>query len=273
MDDIPAALRERRKPNKSPSINLFLVSGILGLGMSGLLLVSFSGSRSPIISNSTETENQGMLPTQTSQPTGGNTTETDFTGENPDKLARDSQYKANSQETDHIFGHLPYQQASPSELKGITNDGRIKLRANAAEKFKEMQAAAKASGVILLPISGFRSISEQEYLFFEIKAQRSQVASKRAEVSAPPGYSEHHTGYALDIGDGRTPATHLRPSFAQTAAYKWLETNAAKYSFELSFSPDNLQGVSYEPWHWRYVGDTKSLETFYKARNLKSKIN
>ena len=56
--------------------------------------------------------------------------------------------------------------------------------------------------------------------------------------------------------------------FEKTAAFSWLKNNAAKYSFELSFPPDNHQGISYEPWHWRYVGDQESLETFYKARNL-----
>ncbi|MEM7758056.1 MAG: D-alanyl-D-alanine carboxypeptidase family protein, partial [Cyanobacteria bacterium P01_A01_bin.40] len=80
-------------------------------------------------------------------------------------------------------------------------------------------------------------------------------------------YSEHHTGYAVDIGDGNAPATHLETDFANTAAFRWLEQNALKYSFELSFPPDNKQGVSYEPWHWRFVGDRDSLETFYKVRN------
>ncbi|HEY9618014.1 MAG TPA: D-alanyl-D-alanine carboxypeptidase family protein, partial [Microcoleaceae cyanobacterium] len=52
----------------------------------------------------------------------------------------------------------------------------------------------------------------------------------------------------------------------QTAAFQWLQANAAHYSFELSFPKDNRQGVSYEPWHWRYVGDIQSLKTFYRAR-------
>jgi len=40
----------------------------------------------------------------------------------------------------------------------------------------------------------------------------------------------------------------------------------------MSFPKDNPQGVSYEPWHWRYVGDTASLETFYRAKNLKPQL-
>jgi len=72
----------------------------------------------------------------------------------------------------------------------------------------------------------------------------------------------------VDIGDGNTPATNLSPDFENTAAFKWLEKNAPYYSFEISFPKNNPQGVSYEPWHWRFVGDRDSLETFYKAKNL-----
>ena len=166
-----------------------------------------------------------------------------------------------------LLGHLPYNVAPKSELKPITASGSLKMRANATNKFRRMQAAAKAEGIILTPISAFRDDKTQEQLFFGVKEQRGQNATKRAEVSAPPGYSEHHTGYAVDIGDGNAPATNLEEGFANTAAFRWLEQNASKYSFELSFPRGNKQGVSYEPWHWRFVGDRDSLETFYKVRN------
>ncbi|MGC8714541.1 MAG: M15 family metallopeptidase, partial [Leptodesmis sp.] len=71
------------------------------------------------------------------------------------------------------------------------------------------------------------------------------------------------------LGDGSVPAANLSPTFENTSAYKWLQANAAFYSFEMSFPKNNNQGVSYEPWHWRYVGDRDSLETFYKARQAK----
>lgn len=172
---------------------------------------------------------------------------------------------------ENVLGHLPYNVAPESELAPISRDGTIRLRSAAAESFLKMQAAAKAKGVLLSPISGFRSKAEQNRLFFEVKQQRNQDATQRAEVSAPPGYSEHHTGYAVDIGDGSVPATNLSPMFERTQAFQWLKNNASRYSFELSFPTHNVQGVSYEPWHWRFVGDSDSLETFYKARQLPSK--
>ncbi|GBG81625.1 hypothetical protein CBR_g32617 [Chara braunii] len=72
-----------------------------------------------------------------------------------------------------------------------------------------MRDEARKDGVYLVPLSGFRSIQEQEELFFGTMSSRNQGPIERAKVSAPPGYSEHHTGYVLDIGDGRASYTHL----------------------------------------------------------------
>lgn len=165
-----------------------------------------------------------------------------------------------------LLGHLAYQEAPKAELEPITPDGSIAMHRVAAEKFNQMVDAAAADGVPLMPLSGFRSVAEQESVFFDIKAERGQEASKRAVVSAPPGYSEHHTGYAVDIGDGDHPGADLQFDFEETAAFKWLKDNAAYYSFEMSFPKNNSMGVSYEPWHWRFVGDRESLETFYRAK-------
>lgn len=170
--------------------------------------------------------------------------------------------------TENLLGHLPYTEAPLSELEPVTADGQIKLRRAAAERFRAMVSAAQQEGVVLVPLSGFRSKQDQDYLFFEVKEQRAQRTTERALVSAPPGYSEHHTGYAVDIGDGHRPDTHLKETFEDTPAFQWLQKNAARFSFELSFPRNNPQGVSYEPWHWRFVGDRHSLQTFYRARQL-----
>lgn len=167
---------------------------------------------------------------------------------------------------DTLLGHFPYSEAPQSELEAITPDGAMKLRTSAATAYQEMVAAAAAEGVTLVPISAFRSTNEQQQVFFDVKAERNQSAEQRADVSAPPGYSEHHTGYAIDLGDGTVPATNLSPDFDQTPAFQWLQANAARFNFEMSFPQGNKQGVTYEPWHWRFVGDKQSLEMFYKAR-------
>lgn len=164
-----------------------------------------------------------------------------------------------------IFGHRPYQEAGFSELRTLRSNPDVRLQAAAARAFEQMVSDASAEGINLVALSGFRTKADQEFLFFEVKKERNQVASQRAEVSAPPGYSEHHTGFAVDIGDGDAPETHVEVEFAETAAFQWLSQYAARYSFELSFPEGNDQGVSYEPWHWRFVGNQDSLETFYKS--------
>ncbi|MEJ1933034.1 M15 family metallopeptidase [Nostoc sp. NIES-2111] len=176
---------------------------------------------------------------------------------------------SNSADSETVLGHLSYLEAPQSELAPISADGRIHMRKTAAQRFQTMVQAARREGVILQPISGFRSVKEQEQLFFAVGAQRNQTPSQRAALSAPPGHSEHHTGYAVDVGDGTAPTTNLQAIFEKTKAFTWLQANAARFGFEMSFPKDNVQGVSYEPWHWRFVGDRDSLETFYKARNLK----
>ena len=180
--------------------------------------------------------------------------------------ARDVSASEQSASAGTILGHRAYEEVAESELVSLTYDASIRLMPAAAEKFETMTADAKAQGIYLVPISGFRTIEDQNYLFFEVKEDRVQGAADRAEVSAPPGYSEHHTGYAIDIGDANFPDTDLSVRFEETPAFQWLDQNAPAYSFELSFPEENEQDIQYEPWHWRFVGDSDSLETFFQDR-------
>ena len=243
-DDIPVARRELPTTGRKSGMNPVIVAGTLSaIGVAALVsgvLFSLRMQQAPTPDSTLAAVNP---PPTTASPSASPTAAADT-----------------------LLGHYAYTEAPLSELAPISDDGTIKLRKDAAAAYRQMAAAALQAGVSLVPISGFRSISDQKSLYFDVKAERGQVPSERAKVSAPPGYSEHHTGYAIDIGDAEAPATNLSPSFERTSAYRWLKENAAHYSFELSFPKNNKQGVSYEPWHWRYVGDIQSLKTFYKAR-------
>lgn len=251
-DDIPIAQREGYTPKPKPKFNQsVLVGSLAAVGVVALViggLVSLQLQRSRVSS---------------ARPASA-------TASSPETTRSQTPASSAAPGDDAILGHFPYQEASLDTLAPIVTDGSIKLRKPAAQAFQEMADAARQEGVFLEPISGFRSLSDQNYLFFGKKAERGQDTSERAKVSAPPGYSEHHTGYAIDIGDGNVPATHLSEAFENTAAYRWLKANAGFYSFELSFPKGNQQGVTYEPWHWRYVGDSHSLATFYKARTMQT---
>lgn len=254
LDDIPEALREETAVI-SPQTNQFQARWLIWVGLGGLILGTVVGLRG-----------------QFTQVNAGQSNLQSATIKETTSKGAPSPGSKPTASPDNILGHLPYQQAPEKELESITSDGSIKMRKAAARKYMEMVDAAYAAGVILVPLSGFRSKEEQQYLFFEVKEERAQETAKRAAVSAPPGYSEHHTGYAVDIGDGHAPATNLNPEFENTNAFRWLKDNAARYSFELSFNKNNPQNISYEPWHWRFVGDQNSLETFYKARSLKKNV-
>ena len=104
----------------------------------------------------------------------------------------------------------------------------------------------------------------QNEIFYSLKAARNQVAIERAKVSAPPGYSEHSTGFAIDIGDAQNRKTDFEVEFEDTRAFKWLKRNAAKYHFRLSFDKTH-KNVDYEPWHWRYEGSIDALKIFEQA--------
>ncbi|GAQ79155.1 Peptidase M15B and M15C [Klebsormidium nitens] len=171
---------------------------------------------------------------------------------------------------EQLLGHFRTEEAPKDDLVKLLRDGTVKLRSAAAYSFFAMQQAAWKEGVQLLPISGFRSIEDQKDVFFGIKAERNQSAKERAKVSAPPGYSEHHTGYALDIGDAKAANTDLEFTFDQTSAFEWLQRNGAKFHFEMSFPRDNPYGVAYEPWHWRYVGNVHSLQMFHGHERVNS---
>lgn len=169
------------------------------------------------------------------------------------------------------LNHFPYSEnPQPNLVKVADFYGREEFLDRAvASAFTQMKSDAKASGVDLTLISGFRSIAQQEKLFQkQINRRGSKEAAAR--LSAPPGYSEHHTGYALDIGQGEDIDTFLKFDFENTRAYRWLMENAKNYGFELSFPEGNSQGVSYEPWHWRYVGSPEATTIFASARRENS---
>lgn len=164
------------------------------------------------------------------------------------------------------LGHRAYRLADPASLVSVDPAGGVKLQRAAARAFLQLQQAAKRDGVMLVPVSGFRTIDKQAELFFHGAALKNEPLAARALVCAPPGYSEHHTGYSLDLGDGEHRDSQLEMTFRHTRAFIWMKDNAARFHFEMSFPEDNAQGVAYEPWHWRYVGDVAAFKTFFPAR-------
>ncbi len=161
---------------------------------------------------------------------------------------------------DHrILGHLPYAEIPKEKL--VLIEPNIEVHIDMRDSLIKMRNEAKKDGIYLVFLSGYRSINLQNEIFYSLKSFRNQEAAERARVSAPPGYSEHSTGFAIDIGDATQRETDFETEFENTDAFKWLIKNAAKFHFKLSFTKDN-KFIDYEPWHWRYEGSIEALKVF-----------
>ena len=135
------------------------------------------------------------------------------------------------------------------------------LQTEAADAFLSMQAAAAKDGVDIRMQSGYRSVEYQQKLYdnktryYRNKGYpEAEARQKAAAVVNPPGYSEHNCGLAADLNSPEHPA--LDRGFADTAAFRWLQEHAVEYGFLLRY-PEGAEAVTeitYEPWHWRYVG-------------------
>jgi len=165
-----------------------------------------------------------------------------------------------------ILGHLPYKEIPKEKLDLI--EPNIEVHIDMRDSLLKMREEAKKDGIDLVFLSGYRSINLQKDIFYSLKSIRNQEAAERARVSAPPGYSEHSTGFAIDIGDATQRETDFETDFENTDAFRWLIKNAAKFHFKLSFNKDNKY-IDYEPWHWRYEGSIEALKVF-ESSNRKS---
>jgi D-alanyl-D-alanine carboxypeptidase len=176
--------------------------------------------------------------------------------------------------SDSQWGHLSYLEASATNMIIIASYAQHEyqrfelLYKDAAQSLMKMIYAARDEGVWIVPVSGFRTIERQKLLFSE-QIERLGSIEEAAKVSAPPGYSEHHTGYAIDLTDGNFPKQDITNSFINTAAFQWLTLHAKEYGFEMSFPLNNSQGVMFEPWHWRFVGSSSAATIFSKVTNSK----
>ncbi|MGN0635821.1 MAG: D-alanyl-D-alanine carboxypeptidase family protein [Acutalibacteraceae bacterium] len=147
------------------------------------------------------------------------------------------------------------QDYSPELAEAVKGSG-VRMDARVAPYYQKMYDAAKADGITLTPLSGHRRISTQK-TNFENKIQKyvnqgyskAEATQMAAKIILPPGTSEHNAGIAMDI-------ISLDVEFEQTQAFRWLQENAADYGFILRYPKDkqDITEITYEPWHWRYVG-------------------
>lgn len=177
-----------------------------------------------------------------------------------------------------MLGHIPYAEASPDMLvpapAGFGLGNPCYVHRDMAYDLGQMLTAAQSTpgiGNALHAVSCFRSIERQRAIFCSQIGphKRCANAAERARTVGPPGYSEHATGYAIDFAARPSPGCgDVSACFARTPAGRWLILHAPDYGFELSFPPGNGQGVTWEPWHWRWVGVSALRPGALAARGL-----
>jgi len=153
----------------------------------------------------------------------------------------------------------------PNDLEDISLQyarSGMKLVREAKEAYEAMAKNASTSNLKLVATSSYRSYEYQEKLYNNyIKSDGIEAADT---YSGRPGFSEHQTGLAVDIYNGKETYTN----FEKTKEFEWMQKNAYKYGFILRFPKDkeNITGYIYESWHYRYVG-TK-IATYIHENNI-----
>ena len=155
-------------------------------------------------------------------------------------------------------------------LSNAINGSNIQLDSRVSEHYAEMYAAAKLSGCVLTPYSGYHTYALQETTynrkvnFYVNKGMSAEEANQKASAQVlPAGCSEHNAGLAMDIVSASS-------DFINTKEYKWLCENAHNYGFILRYPEDKtaITGMNFEPWHWRYVGTQTAKEMKEKNQCL-----
>lgn len=129
---------------------------------------------------------------------------------------------------------------------------KIYIEKNARDALQVLLDAAKEEGVYLTVNSGFRSYNYQMRIFTRMM-QEGRSYEDMIRYVAPPGYSQHALGTAVDFYPSNW-------EFAELPTYVWLQDNAWKYGFKETYPRINESGFPWEAWHWNYTGQEHTAE-------------
>ena len=155
------------------------------------------------------------------------------------------------------------------ELEHVPGSGGFYVDARITDSIVLMFAAALEVGIRLELRSAYRSVNRQYELFYgnvDMLVNQGNTRERAVYLTemyfARPGYSEHHTGLAVDILSH--DHQYFTAAFENTQAFAWLSENAHLFGFILRYPRDgrDITGIAYEPWHFRYVGQQAALEIF-----------
>ena len=160
--------------------------------------------------------------------------------------------------------HYVDQNFEPENLVSMSGYGNGYLVKDAHDAYVELYNAAKNDGMNLIVTTSYRNYGFQSTLYYNYVNRDGQESADT--YSARPGYSEHHTGLAVDLS---TPSlTNAFTEFIYTDEYKWMQNNCYKYGFIQRYTDENQYITGYQPeaWHYRYVG--KDIAKYIYENNI-----
>ncbi|AOM84523.1 Putative carboxypeptidase yodJ [Salisediminibacterium beveridgei] len=145
------------------------------------------------------------------------------------------------------------------------------MREEAAEALERLFADAEGYGHELFAVSGYRSFERQEQLFTAYVNEHGEDEARK--ILAIPGGSEHQSGLAMDVSS-RSNGFLLNTDFADTDEGKWLEEHAHEHGFIIRYpaGKEAITGISFEPWHIRYIGEDEAHELYQSGLTLEELI-
>lgn len=269
-----------------------------------LLADKLSGNNSPDNDISGSSNIESSLPDENSEPddnskpdepskadeqsSSDETNEGSSADESSSEKPEDNPSSESSTKPTGDYSDSPYYEKTMPLLVNINNpipDGfepnleplpvRYKMDKRAAKALNDMTAAAKQDGITLTPVSAYRSNESQTRNYNnKIKEYESlgysheEAVIETGKIIALPGTSEHSLGYAVDLNS-------LEESFENTKTFKWLIEHCADYGFILRYPKDktDITKISYEPWHYRYVGINHAKEIMSQGICLEEYVN
>ena len=237
---------------------LMILIGLMGFKFAGMVSESES-DHTASVSDTESSENQETSDSEieenidsSAEESAESTSETEYDPEQDSRFFDTDSYLICANKKHPLpDGYEPSDLAWP-EVDVVS--ARFTLRWDAAVALEEMFAAAAEDGVTLLLQSGYRSAEYQSQLWNYYAGLYG--ADDADTISSRPGYSDHQTGLAADIGSASNPSADLTQSFIDTAEGQWLYKHAYEYGFIMRYpvGKQDITGYAYEPWHYRYIG-------------------
>lgn len=259
-------MKRRKRQNKK----LLLITVVIGVLIGAGIAFAVRSNNNSDASQDTATQStaQEQAPQETAQSTEEKPKEESATPPTtatpPDANASQYPVKLTTAQAESITVVVNKKHKLPSTyVPTLSSNGRLRPEANTA--LNSLISAASSQGVSLKYISGYRSYAKQEQLYNGYVASDGQAAADT--YSARPGYSEHQTGLAADVG---TSSCDLETCFADTTAGKWVAANAYKYGFVVRYpkGKEAITGYQYEPWHLRYLGVSEATAVYNSGKTL-----